>query len=47
MPAAIALINTMREHGSAEFKASAEEVLPLLQQHQNKTYAEFLGALAA
>lgn len=47
LPAAIALINTMREHGSAELKASAEEVLPLLQQHQDKTYTEFLGALAA
>lgn len=47
LPAAIALINTMREHGSAEFKASAEEVLPILQQHQNKTYTEFLAALAA
>jgi hypothetical protein len=47
LPAAIALINTVREHGSAEFKASADEVLPLLQQYQDKTYAEFLGALAA
>ena len=44
VPLAIDVIRTVAEGASVQFKASAATVLPMLEQHRNATYAEFVAA---
>lgn len=47
IPIAIDVLRLVAENGSAELQASAQQVLPSLEQYRGLTYSEFLAALNA